>query len=113
MTVNIKMSKKFGFQYLLYVRFIIEKRYRVDAVAQNMKIHRDTLYKWIRGENAFPIDQLPNLTKATSDCEHLNYLAGEAGFTIMERVKDQKVAKVVSRIAQALNSCINGHGDEE
>ena len=104
---NLKMVKRIGFQNLLYVRFIIEKRYRVDEVARKLDIHKDTLYRWIRGDNPFPIDQLPHLVKATDDPIYLKYLAREAGFSLVEQVKDKKTAEAISRIADILISCIN------
>ena len=72
---NINITRNKGFQSLLYVNFIVKKKYRVEVIAQIMGYHKDTLYKWIRGERPFPIDEVPNLVKSTGIQNILNISA--------------------------------------
>lgn len=67
MNSNLNSSPISGFSALLYVNFIIKKKYRVDAVAKDMQIATDTLYRYVRGENVMPPDRIIDLVKATGD----------------------------------------------
>ena len=69
MQSNLNCASISGFSALLYVNFIIKKKYRVDAVAREMQIATDTLYRYIRGENVVPPDRIIDLIKATGDSE--------------------------------------------
>ena len=111
---KLKMSEQNGFQSLLYVNFIIRKKYRVDEVAQkwvgrNGKkgIHKDTLYKWIRGENHFPPDRIAELVNATGDIEYLEYHCDPCGFTLMPKIKDKHTAKMISHMVRLMQSAID------
>jgi len=57
----------------MYVNFIIKKKYPVKAVASDMDIATDTLYRYIRGENVIPPDRVIDLIKATKDFEFLDF----------------------------------------
>lgn len=99
---NLNMVRINRFQNLLYTRFIIEKRYRVDEIAEKIGIHRDTLYRHIRGENQFPVDLIPNLVKATGDDFFLRYLAREAGYTIFKKCTDKKINETIKTLSEIL-----------
>jgi len=88
-----------GFSSLMYVNFIIKKKYRVDDIAKEMRIATDTLYRYIRGENIIPPDRIIDLIQATKDVEYLEFFCDPCGFvpisqphgtlTKEEREKDQ------------------------
>ncbi|MDH7513514.1 MAG: hypothetical protein QHH14_11270 [Clostridiales bacterium] len=65
---------------LLYVNFIIKKKYRVDEVSKEMRIATDTLYRYIRGENVMPPDRIIDLVKATGDIEYLEFFCDPCGY---------------------------------
>ena len=78
--LNLNGSQISGFSALLYVNFIIKKRYRVDDIAKEMQIATDTLYRYIRGENIMPADRIIDLVQATGDIEYLEYFCEPAGY---------------------------------
>ncbi len=80
MNNNLNGSQISGFSALLYVNFIIRKKHRVDAVAKEMQIATDTLYRYIRGENVIPPDRVVDLVKATGDAEYLDFFCEPCGF---------------------------------
>ena len=104
---NLNNKGRSGFQSLLYVNFIFKKKYRVDDTAQKMGIHKDTLYKWVRGENPFPIDQLTNLVKATGDLDFLEYFCEPCGYSLIPKIKDKGTAKMFSQMARIMQSAID------
>ncbi len=65
---------------LLYVNFIIKKKYRVDEISKEMRIATDTLYRYIRGENIMPPDRIIDLVKATGDIEYLEFFCDPCGY---------------------------------
>ncbi len=103
---NLNSTSISGFAALLYVNFIIKKKYRVDAVAREMQIATDTLYRYIRGENAVPPDRIIDLIKATGDSELLEFFCEPCGFipvrtikgkpTEEEREKDQIMLSILT-----------------
>ncbi len=78
--LNLNGSTISGFSALLYVNFIIKKKYRVDAIAKEMQIANDTLYRYIRGENVMPADRIVDLVNATKDIDYLEFFCEPAGF---------------------------------
>lgn len=68
-----------GFQSLMYVNFVIKKKYRVDDIAHKMDIATDTLYRYVRGENIIPPDRIIDLIKATRDFEYLDFFCDPVG----------------------------------
>lgn len=110
---NLNVIRNSGFQCLLYTNFIVLKKYRVDTAAQIMGHHKDTLYKWIRGERPFPVDEVPNLTKATGDTGYLEYLCDQSGFCLMPKIKDRATAKMFSHMAQVMRSVIDLKEEEK
>jgi len=77
---NLNSSPISGFSALCYVNFIIKKKYRVDSIAQKMRIATDTLYRYIRGENIIPPDRIINLVSATGDIEYLEFFCEPVGY---------------------------------
>ena len=80
MSSNLNGSSISGFSALLYVNFIIRKKYRVDTVAKEMQIATDTLYRYVRGENVIPPDRIVDLVRATKDLEYLEFFCEPCGF---------------------------------
>lgn len=84
---NLNGSAISGFSALLYVNFIIKKKYRVDTVAREMQIANDTLYRYIRGENVIPPDRIVDLVRATGDLEFLEFFCEPCGYIPVLAVK--------------------------
>jgi len=99
---NTKFGGISGTQCLLYINFIVKKKYRVDTIAQIMKIHPDTLYKYIRGERDFPIDRLADLVNATGDSEYLEYHANACGYVLMPKIKNRKTIEILGQMAKLM-----------
>jgi len=77
---NLNSSSISGFSALLYVNFIIKKKYRVDAIAKEMQVATDTLYRYVRGENIMPPDRIVDLIRATKDVEFLDFFCEPCGY---------------------------------
>ncbi len=84
---NLNGSPISGFSALLYVNFIIKKKYRVDAIAKEMQIATDTLYRYIRGENVMPADRIVDLAVATRDIDYLEFFCEPAGYLPVTKAK--------------------------
>lgn len=104
---NLKNSSSYRFSNHLYYIFIHQKKYRVDLIAERMNIHRDSLYRWIRGDKPFPIDQLPNLVNATEDASFLDYFADQCNYTLIPKIKNRKTVEIIARMAQIMLSAID------
>lgn len=78
-----------GVQALMYVRFCVEKKYRVDEVATLMGLTPDTLYRYLRGDKALPARRLSALTTATGDPCYLDHIADQAGYLVVPKPDDQ------------------------
>jgi hypothetical protein len=76
-----------GWSALLYVNFIIKKKYRTDDVAKEMRIATDTLYRYVRGEHVMPPDRIIDLIKATGDIEYLEFFCDPCGYVAIPAVK--------------------------
>ena len=109
---NLNIYPKNGFQLELYIKFIRDSKHDVDSVAQKMGLSKDTLYRYVRGALAFPIDRLPDLVMATGDMEFLNYFANKCGMTIMPIVKNRQTAQMMIFMAQMFLSA-SGGGEEK
>jgi len=103
MSGNLKKDTGFSFQNLLYVRFIVEKRYRVDSVAEKMGIHKDTLYRYVRGENHFPIDKLPRLIEATEDTSFIEYLFQDTKYIVIPK-PDKSTLRTMDNLTSLFSS---------
>ena len=104
---NLNNKGRNGFQSLLYVNFIVRKKYRVDETAKKMGIHKDTLYRWIRGDNPFSVDYLGDLVKATGDLDFLEYFCEPCGYSLIPKIKDKGTAKMFSQMARIIQSAID------
>ena len=119
MNNNLNGSSISGFSALLYVNFIIKKKYRVDAVAKDMQIATDTLYRYVRGENVIPPDRIVDLVKATGDVELLEFFCEPCGYIPVravagkpdraEREKDQIRLSILT--GQALKEIEDAYED--
>lgn len=89
MNSNLNGSAISGFSALLYVNFIIKKKYRVDSVAKDMQIATDTLYRYVRGENVIPPDRVVDLVKATGDVELLEFFCEPCGYIPVAAAKSK------------------------
>jgi len=103
---NLNNSPNYGFQALLYYRFTIERKHHVDEVSKKMGIHKDTLYRYTRGDNKFPIDQISNLVNAIGDIGFLEYFCEPCGYTLLPKIKDKTTVKVISNIAKILQNAV-------
>lgn len=92
MNSNLNGSAISGFSALLYVNFIIKKKYRVDSVAKDMQIATDTLYRYVRGENVIPPDRVVDLVKATGDVELLEFFCEPCGYIPVVAAKSKPSA---------------------
>ena len=97
---NLKINRNSGLQCLMYFAFHISSKYPVDAVAQKMGVHPDTLYKWVNGTHVFPAEQLINLVNATGDLKYLELIADKLGYAVIPKVKDRKTAEMLVRVAE-------------
>jgi len=111
MAVNLKSDTGFSFQNLLYSKFILKHHHRVDSTSDSMGIHKDTLYRKIRGENDFKIDELPALLNATNDIEYINFLLRDTNFIAIPK-PDKRFEKMLSELAKNLLA-ITGNGLKE
>ena len=113
MGVSPKMSNKNGFASLCYVNFIVKAKYRVDSIAQKWGISTDYLYKKIRGEKPWYVDDVQKLYKATGDIEYLEYVNDPCGFTLIPKIKDKQSLKVLGQMISVVQSALNGKDDDK
>ena len=81
------------FQFFLYQIFLQEKRHDAQDVARKLGIPPSTLYHWIEGENAFPIDMLAPLYNATQDIDFLNFVLNDTDKKIIDKAPAAKQVK--------------------
>lgn len=96
---NLNGSPISGFSSLLYVNFIIKKKYRVSDIAKEMRIADDTFYRYARGENIMPPDRIIDLIKATGDSEYLDYFCEPCGYTAVPVAKGTPTPHTLERDA--------------
>ena len=106
MVVSPKNNKVLGFQSLLYYKFILEKKHRVDTVSKKMGISEDYLYKMIRGEREFPKEKISDLTKATNDNDFNKFFLDPCGLKAIRPPNDKTVEKVLRYIYELLGSVL-------
>jgi len=106
MNGNLKNSGSGRFQNLLYSYFIIDKKRRVDETAEKMKIHRDTLYRWVRGDNPFPIDELDNLTNAIGEPHFIEHYATLTGYKLINDITDKKALNFFKELHKLISAVI-------
>ena len=73
------------FQFFLYQIFLQEKRHDAQDVARKLGLPASTLYHWIEGENAFPVDMLAPLYNATHDIDFLNFILNDTDQMMIAR----------------------------
>lgn len=71
-----------GFQQLLYRKFLIERRWRVDEIAQLLGVDRSTMYQWVDGVRTCPYDIVPHLYLVTQDIDFLTFGLQGTGYTL-------------------------------
>ncbi len=71
-----------GFQQLLYRKFLIERRWRVDEIAQALGVDRSTMYQWVDGVRTCPYDIIPHLFLVTRDLDFLTFGLQGTGYTV-------------------------------
>jgi len=104
MNGNLKNNKSSRFQNQLYQYFITDKKKRVDETAEKMGIHRDTLYRWIRGDNPFPIDELDNLTNAIEEPYFIEHFATICGYKMINEITDKKVLSFLEELKKLISA---------
>jgi len=112
---NLKNSPNFRFYNLLYLNFVVLNKDSVDECAKHWHpkpIHRDTLYKKIRGKNPFTVDDLPGLIKSTQRIEYLEFIANQCGYAVVPLIKNKQVKKLMNHVADVLQS-LSGDIDEK
>ena len=106
MNGNLKNNGSGRFQNQLYTYFISDKKRRVDETAEKMGCHRDTLYRWIRGDNPFPIDELDNLTRAIEDSYFIEHFTRMCGYRITREITDKKAIIILEEIRNLISAVI-------
>lgn len=110
---NLNKGHDFGFQALLYYKFIISTEHDVASVSQKMGLAPDTLYRYLRGALPFPIDRLADLVVATGDLGFLEYFAKKCNYTVIPIIRDRRQAEMMKRMAEMFLSAINaGNGEK-
>ena len=108
-----------GFQSLLYVNFIIKKKYRVDETAKGMQIATDTLYRYIRGENIIPPDRIIDLIKVTGDTEYLEFFCLPVDYipvpaaqaALSDEQREKKELDLAVHLGNAIDAIEKAYGD--
>ena len=106
---NLNGSSISGFSALCYVNFIIKKKYRVDAIAKEMQIATDTLYRYVRGENVMPADRIVDLVRTTGDVEYLEFFCEPCGYHAVPAVKGRACQEPIEKDEIQL-SVLTGEG---
>ena len=78
-----------------------------------MGIHKDSLYRWVRGDKPFPIDKLPDLINATEDVEFLEYLADQCSYSLIPKIGNRKTAEIMNQMAKVMLSATNLNGKDK
>lgn len=109
---NLNNEGLIGFQSLLYYILIIEKKYRVDDTAKEMRISTDTLYRYVRGERIIPPDRIIDLINATKEIRFLQFFCDPTGYLAIPAI-DTKPSSDGIRLKEIKLSIINGKTIEE
>lgn len=106
-----------GLRRLMYANFIVLKKYSLDKAVKNWPdksiTSTSSLYKWMEGERDIPLHQLVNLSIATQDSIYIEYIANQAGYSIIPQIKDRAALRVLSHLSKLCESAINGNNDEK
>lgn len=111
--VNLRINRNSGIQCLMYFAFHIENRYAVDAVAQKMGVHVDTLYKWINGTHIFPAERITDLVLATGDLKYLEFIADKCGYAVIPKVKNRQTAEMMLQMARVFLSATGAEAGKD
>ena len=106
-----------GFQQLLYRKFLLERRWRVEEIAHQLNVGRSTMYAWIDGERTFPVDLVGLLSRVTGDHEFVEFVVRDTGFTLaplpgagmdIRHLESEAldVAKQAGRVVEAVQDAI-------
>lgn len=106
------MSPVQGFSSLMYVIFVIEKKFRVDDTAKEMRVATDTLYRYIRGENIIPPDRIIDLINVTKETRFLQFFCEPTGHLAIPAITAKPSTKGI-RLKEIKLSIINGKAIEE
>lgn len=105
-----------GLRQLMYTNFIVLKKYSLDGAVKNWPDKSikttSTLYKWMEGVRDIPLHQLVNLSLAVKDPIYIDYIANQAGYSIIPQIKDKTTLKVFSQFFKVIESAINVNNDE-
>jgi len=112
-----------GFRSLLYLKFIHEKAYSVEAVCSKMGLPPQTFYKYMSGQSTFPPDLIGKLYNATGEPAFLNFILNdtdqmlaprqrpEAGKSVLEETLE--VASATGDLAQKVQKALaDGYVDK-
>ena len=120
MMVNLNNVGLIGFQSLLYVIFIIEKKFRTDDTAKNMQISTDSLYRYIRGERIIPPDRIIDLINVTKEIRFLRFFCEPTGYIPITKVQakdldgsiQQKEINLSIFVGQSIEKIEKAHEDK-
>ena len=101
------------FQSMMYVSFIIKKKYRVDETAKKMEISKDSLYRYIRGETIIPPDRIAALIRATEDIEYLEFFCEAVDYVPIPKIKGKHTTEMMAQMVKLMQSAIESSGKEE
>lgn len=101
------------FQSMMYVSFIIKKKYRVDETAKKMEISKDSLYRYIRGETIIPPDRIAALIRATNDIEYLEFFCEAMNYIPIPKIKGKYTTEMMAQMVKLMQSAIESSGKEE
>jgi len=96
----------------MYVIFIIEKKYKVEDTAKEMRIATDTLYRYIRGENIIPPDRIIDLINVTKEIRFLQFFCDPCGYLAIPAITVKPSTRGI-RLKEIKLSIINGKTIEE
>jgi len=106
-----------GLRQLMYTNFIVLKKYSLDKAVENWPDESITstssIYKWMEAIRDPSIKQIINLTIATKDSIYIEYIANQAGYSVIPQIKDRASLKVLSHLSKLCDSAINGNNDEK
>lgn len=88
--------KHVKFQNLLNDKFIITEQHRARDVARRMNIPESSLYHYIEGASAFPIDLLPLLYNATRDPEFITFATDDTDMMLVSRQEGNGLRSLLS-----------------
>jgi len=96
--------------------FMKTKKYSLDKTVENWPdksiTSTSSLYKWMEGRE-MPIHQIINLTIATKDSCYLDFIANQAGYSVIPQIKDKGTLRMFLHFSKVTEAIINGYSDEK